>query len=434
MTTVFCAPLARLQQAGQAEELRFELFGPGVDGIGTAGKNMVRYVHECGLAPTPRAWDFLSIALGVVSADDGVLRGTSPDGWTRELALTVAVSDPAFWASQSAPLQDLLAFLTGDRWELQFAEGGALPPQPDDERVPLDDDCVCLLSGGVDSLTGAITLVAQGRRPLVVSQVALGDKNNQIDFAAGIDGGLRAFQANHLIKPPGSRKELPREGSQRGRSMIFIAYGVLAASSLERHRAGQRTTLFIPENGFISINAPLTPLRLGSLSTRTTHPIYLRRLQRVLDAADLRVDMENPFRLMTKGQVLDACPDQGTLRNLVFRSTSCGRFARRHQHCGRCVPCLVRRAAFLRWGQGDTTLNGYMYNNLAINDHLHRYFDDVRSVGMAIEAVAGQGLERWLGATLDSAELGLADANAYEALVGRGLDELEVFLRQVGAL
>ena len=34
-------------------------------------------------------------------------------------------------------------------------------------------------------------------------------------------------------------------------------------------------TLYMCENGFISINPPLTDARLGSLSTRTTHPVYL---------------------------------------------------------------------------------------------------------------------------------------------------------------
>jgi hypothetical protein len=429
MTAVLCAPMAQLQAAGHAAGLRFDLYGPGVDGIGTAGKHLVRYALTCGLAPTPRAWDFLSIALAVVAADDGVHRDLSPDGWTREIALTVAVSDPAFWTGQRAALENLLAFLSGDRWELRFLAGGALPPVPDDGRAPLDEACVCLLSGGADSLAGAVTLAAQGRRPLVVSQVARGDKKHQIQFARDIGGGLRQFQANHLIKPPD-----PRESSQRARSIIFIAYGVLAATSLERHREGERTPLYIPENGFISINPPLTALRLGSLSTRTTHPVYLRRLQLVLDAADLRVDLENPFRLMTKGQVLADCPDQDTLRALVFQSTSCGRFARRHQHCGRCVPCLVRRAAVLRWGQVDDTTKGYMYDDLARDDDHHRRFDDVRSVGMAIEAARYQGVARWLGATLDSAELGIEDAAAYEVLVGHGLEELEVFMRRTGAL
>lgn len=428
MSTVICAPLEHLPQDTPDTTLRYELYGPGLDRIGSAGKNLVREVVHSGLTPTTRAWDFLSIALGVLAADDGVRRASSPDGWTREIDLSVAVVEPDFWTGQSRALEGLLSFLTGDRWSLQFIGGGALPPAAPANHEELDADCACLLSGGVDSLAGAIKLVHEGHRPLVVSQVARGDKEHQVDFAAGIGGGLPSFQANHLIKPADER-----ETSQRGRSIIFIAYGILAATSLVRHRNGDRVTLYIPENGFISINAPLTPLRLGSLSTRTTHPVYLRRLQKVLDAADLRVDLENPFALMTKGEVLANCPDQNTLKRFVFESTSCGRFARTaFKHCGRCVPCLVRRSAFLYWGEADNTKKGYKYDDLSIASDDRLYFEDVRSVGMAIEAVRRNGLATWLGATLNSAELGnVAD---YEALCGRGIDELKTFMTLVNAL
>ncbi|HEY9722196.1 MAG TPA: Qat anti-phage system QueC-like protein QatC [Oscillatoriaceae cyanobacterium] len=427
MSNIVCAPMAQLPPAGRVGGLRFELYGPGQPGIGTAGKSLVRDVVESGLAPNARAWDFLSIALSVLCADEGVLRGLSPDGWTREIDLSIAVADPAFWTGQGEALESLLAFLTGDRWSLRFTAGGAFPPALDGDREERPEDCVCLLSGGVDSLAGAVTLAHNGHRPFVVSQIARGDKEHQADFAAGIGGGLRGLQTNHQIKSPGTR-----EISQRGRSIIFIAYGLLAATSLDSHRAGERVTLFIPENGFISINAPLTPLRLGSLSTRTTHPVYLQRLQSLLDAAALRVDLVNPFRYMTKGEVLLNCPDPATLTRFVFDSTSCGRFARKYRHCGRCVPCLVRRAAFLKWGHADVTTKGYIYDNISINDHDHHFFEDVRSVGMAIEAVKQHGLTDWLGATLNAAELG--DVADYEALVGRGLEELEVFMRRANAL
>lgn len=427
MSNVVCAPLAQLPQAADGEALRFELYGPGQRGIGSAGKSLRRDVVNRGLAPSVRAWDFLSIALSVLAADEGVQRKGSPDGWTRDINLSVAVVDPAFWCGQGAALEGCLAFLTGDRWALRFEAGGAAPPALDAAPAERPEDSVCLLSGGVDSLAGAITLVHRGQHPFVVSQVAKGDKERQLDFAAGIGGGLQGLQANHQVKPPGKG-----ELSQRGRSIIFLAYGVLAATALDRHRAGQRVTLFIPENGFISINPPLTPLRLGSLSTRTTHPVYLQRLQRVLDAADLRVDLKNPFQFMTKGEVLLNCPDQATLTRFVFDATSCGRFGRTYRHCGRCVPCQVRRAAFLKWGQRDRTTNDYRFGDLAINDHDHHLFEDVRSVGMAIEAVRTQGFSKWLGAALNAAELG--DVANYEDLVRRGLSELEAFLRAANAL
>lgn len=431
MTAVICTPLGHFPNAAPQSAKLFTLYGD-VPGFGSAGKNLVRDTVKSGLAPTARAWDFLSIALGVLASDDGVTRSTSPDGWTRQIELTVAVSDPVFWETQAVPMRELLAFLTGDIWTIRFVAGGDGPPDPADDRAPRPEDCVCLLSGGMDSLAGAITLVANGRRPLVVSQIAKGDKLHQQEFAREIGGGLHAFQTNHLVKPLSTPKE-SRETSQRGRSIIFLAYGVLAATSLDRYRDGERVTLVIPENGFISINAPLTPLRLGSLSTRTTHPVYLQRLQQVLNAAGLRIDLDNPFATMTKGQVLKACPDQATLKRFVSKSTSCGRFARTgFRHCGRCVPCLVRRAAMFEWGQPDRPVKPYKYATLSQPDAHHLFFEDVRSVGMAIEAVNQFGVETWLGATLNSAEL--SNVSQYQAVCNSGIKELERFMRHEGAL
>ena len=41
--------------------------------------------------------------------------------------------------------------------------------------------------------------------------------------------------------------------------------------------------IYVPENGFISINTPLTRRRIGSLSTRTTHPYFINSLQLIFN-------------------------------------------------------------------------------------------------------------------------------------------------------
>src|SRR6266481_1136836 len=108
------------------------------------------------------------------------------------------------------------------------------------------------------------------------------------------------------------------------------------------------------------LNPPLTGARIGSLSTRTAHPEFLNRMQGILETAGLRVRIENPYQLKTKGEMLIECRDQDLLKEEAPRSTSCGRFQRfAYRHCGRCVPCQVRRAAFLAWNEPDTT--DYVY-------------------------------------------------------------------------
>lgn len=102
----------------------------------------------------------------------------------------------------------------------------------------------------------------------------------------------------------------------------------------------------------------------------------------------------------------------------------CGRFARNgYRHCGRCVPCLVRRAAFQAWGEVDGTV--YVHDLSRDSDDYVR-FDDVRSAAMAVAQVRAEGLDAWMGTSLSAALLG--NVAPYRATVERGLQELGTFL------
>jgi hypothetical protein len=371
-----------------------------------------------------RAWDLLSIVLAVVAADTGVRRKESPDGWTRELNLHVAVNDPVFWTSQKELIEQQLRFLTTDLWECSFNSGG-IAPQPIRSPILPTEDCVVLLSGGQDSLVGVLDLVTRERLyPFAVSQVSQGDKQKQAHFASMIGGGLRHLQLNHNANCPGEN-----DRSQRSRSLIFLAYGVLAATALRRYHNGDSVDLYVCENGFISINPPLTTGRIGSLSTRTTHPVFVNLFQNLLNAAGLRIHVINPYQFNTKGEMLAGCADQTFLRQNAHLATSCGRYARNgYKQCGRCVPCIVRRAAFQRWGQADQTV--YVYRDLSRDNDDYARFDDVRSAAMAVAQVQSEGLDSWLGTSLTSTSLG--DIASYRETVSRGLDEVGNFLRAVG--
>ena len=406
----------------------FSLFEqPERPGVGCVAAAIPQVLRRAGVYPSARSWDFLALSLSVAAADFGCLRSKSPDGWTRNIQLEVAVTDPVLWNTQTTALNAALQFLTGDIWELAFVPGGMTPPKARRHTSRLlNGDCACLLSGGVDSLVGAIDAVASGRRPVLVSQISQGDAKRQSHFSRMLGGSLSHLQLNHAVSPPGKA-----ERSQRARSIVFIAYGVLAASVLPQYRRGDIIELLVPENGFISLNIPLTPLRLGSLSTRTTHPLFIQQMQDILNALDFRVRLTNPYQLKTKGEMLAECEDQCLLRELVFNSTSCGRFMRfNYGHCGRCVPCLIRRAAFLRWGKGDAT--DYRYEDLSIRDNQHRDYDDVRSAVFAALLVAQSGVDEWAGDALNQTRLD--GAVAYTDLAERGVAELTAFLNDVGAI
>lgn len=414
---ITCA-LSDFDFGSTASDLDVVLYGNSGDPMrGSVGAALKQAIAREKVAPAARAWDLLSLALAVVSSDLAGHRDRSPDGWTREFDLTISVVDAPFWNDNAETLQRLLAYLSTDRWTLQFVEGGLLP-QPDRQSEHPTEDCVVLLSGGLDSYIGAIDLVEQGRRPLAVSQMVRGDGEKQVAFAAEIGGGLRHFQINHNADVP----DPENPPSQRARSIIFLAYGVFMATTLARYHAGEEVTLYVCENGFIALNPPLTGGRLGSLSTRTTHPIVLSLLQQVLDAAGLRVRIINPYRFKTKGEMLKECLGQSLLAAHAHQTTSCGRFKQfGYKHCGRCVPCLVRRAAFHKCFGQDSTY--YVYDNLALDDDEHAGFDDVRSALIGIGEHREMGTARWLGATLSSNLV--MDKPALIGVVERGLAEIE---------
>lgn len=424
---LFCAPRGIAPPAGT--ELQVILYGQsdrdgdGARLIASAGQAAEGQIRRLRYSPAPLAWDLLSLALSVVAADVSVHRDVSPDGWTRQIDLTVAVGEPDLWNSQAPQIEAALRFLSTDIWTVRFVGGGHRPLPPDELFMPTQD-CVCLLSGGMDSLIGAIDLVAEGRAPLAVSNIVRGDGDNQQQFASRV--GVAHLALNHNATPPSDRQKEP---SQRARSFIFLAFAILAATSLKRYHGNEQIPVFVCENGFIALNPPLTGTRLGSLSTRTAHPEFLHGIQQVLDAVELRVSLINPYQLKTKGEMARDCLNQAKLLELAGSSVSCGRYLRFNYHqCGRCVPCQVRRAAYLAWGQDDPT--DYKFKNLGQRDSDHARFDDVRSVAMAVARVEGEGLERWLGQALSYPHTG--DRELLKDLVARGLNELAALQRATG--
>lgn len=212
------------------------------------------------------------------------------------------------------------------------------------------------------------------------------------------------------------------EGSTRARSIAFFAFALLASSAVSA--PGEFAEIVVPENGFISLNVPLDSNRIGSLSTKTTHPVYMALLQEIWDALGIKARLILPYKHKTKGEVLKECRNRQLLEELVFESNSCGKF-RRHglRHCGVCVPCLVRRAAFLAAGIHDITQKGYHHADLSKSNS-----KDLAAVALAIKQVEISGINRLIKGNLSFAKTN--DRDAYLGVVSRGINELNNFLKE----
>ncbi|MGO4813797.1 Qat anti-phage system QueC-like protein QatC [Cupriavidus sp. 2MCAB6] len=413
MNRVICVP----------PELIPQYLSPGVDyismyrsagrqGVSSVGTSIQRKVQRSGILPDVRTWDFSTFALAVSAADLAVARATSADGWTRVIDLTVALVDPEPFRQIVRKLQVMLRFLTGDFWHLTFIEGADAPPFSLAPKV-FEADCVSLLSGGVDSLVGAIDATNMGWKPLFVSQIAKGDARTQRRYALRLGARERYLQWNHNIK-----LVHPTERSTRGRSIVFFAFAAIAASAIS---GVDRVNVFVPENGFISLNIPLNPGRAGSLSTKTTHPVFMERLQEVWTELGLRGRLMRPYSFKTKGEIICECRDVDLLMELVGDSTSCGRYGYyKYTHCGRCVPCLVRRSSFLRAGVEDPT-ERYHFPTLRLAGR-ENGANDIGAVAAAVLRYREHGVRRLTSGQLAFANS--ADRAEYEGVVARGIEEL----------
>jgi hypothetical protein len=172
------------------------------------------------------------------------------------------------------------------------------------------------------------------------------------------------------------------EDTTRGRSFLFFSLGVAAGTAL-----GRDFVLKVPENGLIALNVPLDRLRLGALSTRTTHPFYMARWNELLRELGVGGKVENPYWDKTKGEMVAQSANPALLKQLTPLSLSCSspakaRWAKKPPgHCGYCLPCLIRRAA-LR--DKDTTVYGVPDLTAAILDTRQAEGQQVRSFQIAI--------------------------------------------------
>jgi hypothetical protein len=417
VTRVLATPAGDRAFASRARgELGIVLFQAGQPQLAGVGAQLVEAVHTLPAKPSVAAWDFLTIALAVTATDRFVLRAAGADGWTRIIDIQVDLCDPTPWVAEAEPLAAALRFLTGDIWHIRFAGGGIAPP--DVQSRETDRDCVCLFSGGLDSLIGAIDLISERRRPLLVSQASPKEGSVQAELATEIRLAEYRFEGRAR-----ERYAPPYEPSSRSRSLLFIAYGIVAASALVS--AGVSPDfVHVPENGLISINPPLTRRRIGSLSTRTTHPFFMASLSQVLERAGTGIPLMNRYGWRTKGEMLAGCLDAEIVQRLAPRSYSCGKGKRLNQHCGRCVPCLIRRAAFHHAGVEDST--PYWATDLAASGR----YDDVYASRTAAAAVAGRDMAQW------AAEAGPlpedpAARGRYVDVVRRGVAELASYLHTI---
>lgn len=315
----------------------------------------------------PRNIDLVRIAAAVLAADRSASRSGTLSRWNqRELELTVDVTDAEPWTAHSEGFEALLGFLTGDNWRLHFRSRIGVPEPT--AVVGLDASRVVLLSGGADSASGALLsgleLAATGHHQVLVSHWSSPNLAPlQRVVAAEIERLAPGTTTEHLQIHLARGRQSPtgkgygKEDSTRSRSLLFIALGLAVASA-------QQLPLWLPENGYASINPPLSRSRRGSLSTKTTHPKFLEDLTALLKSVGAHGAIVNPYAWSTKGEMFEAVrdrTDRDTAGRFLSATSSCSHTGTRswglppHTACGECFGCVLRKASFHAAKLEDTT-------------------------------------------------------------------------------
>ena len=379
-----------------------------------------------------QALDLLYISMAVFAADRLSLRDNASDGWSREFSIYIPVLEYNSWEKARPILEEMLNFLSGDSWSFCFRKR----IETDNEKTqyekwkktksPVKDyDQICMFSGGLDSFIGAINQLEQGQgNTLFISHYGGGKGTKEYQdvlkskFIEKYSLEERDFHQYYAKVVAGI------EDTTRTRSFMFFSHALAVASCLRKP-----IQLIIPENGFISLNIPSTFSRIGTSSTRTTHPHYMFLFQRLLNTIDLRVTLVNPYQFKTKGEMLVECKNQEFLQENLTNTMSCshpdnGRMLKEKEarHCGYCLPCVIRQAAIKKAGMIDNSSyrNNHFNGSKTARINLNSY-----SLGLK------KYNPKYAFMTIQSSGSIKDNINEYANLYVRGMEELKSYLEEI---
>lgn len=426
------------------------------------GGTVIHDIRQLGIQLDNRTFDFLTISLAVTAADSVIYRNKknkfgeyeSENNWARRLEIELPLLEPKYWNKVKSDLEATLGFLTGDQWIFAFTEGGLSAPEP----IDIDDgrggntqlmwesmhglNAVSLFSGGLDSAIGALDFINGNTniKPLLISHKYTKDNDKQKQLLPFLNGKYSRFGLNFYPQRLGGGIDNPNETTMRGRSFSFIAIAVIGLMALREANLNKDIkTIYIPENGYIALNPPLTRRRIGSLSTRTTHPYYLSKLQNILNEVGFNIEFNNPYEFKTKGEMLKECKDQISLKKVIPITVSCSAWHRdpKGMQCGTCVPCLIRRASIYKAGI-DMDIDNYISKALKIfydGSASDKQKDDIKSVVYACKKLkdTNTNVKEWVNM---SGTLPQNNAIREELFMvfQRGLEEVAEYLESESVL
>lgn len=338
--------------------------------------SIFRKINDCMVVLPSIIDDFLLFSLSMYAADKRFSRQDAIDGWTRYFEVTIPVIELEKWIRVKDECNRLLGFLSGDVWSIDFIKTNEklLNSPPNLLPIKLEYDTVSLFSGGLDSYCGAIRFLEEGKNPLFVGNEEYPKLSSvQLELIDILKSNypqqkihLETF-TSQVRHPMYDDKKINKvENTTRTRSLVFIAGGLAYANCI-----GNDIPVYIPENGFIGLNLPLTSSRIGSCSTRTTHPFFLEKLNDLLLKLGINNRILNPFKTSAKSDMVDAVKHTKAFIDGYSRTISCShptlpRWRKKPypMNCGYCYPCLIRRSSLQNHVSDETKYSYDIMNKI----------------------------------------------------------------------
>jgi 7-cyano-7-deazaguanine synthase in queuosine biosynthesis len=302
----------------------------------------------------PETKDLLEVAAALYVADTSISRGQTDvygRDWQRRIHFILPVRRVKQWRKAASQLSELTTYLSGDtsitfdfRKHKQNDKGQGYLEFPPAAPGFQGADRIVLFSGGLDSLAGVANVLAGGEVPLLISHRS---SPTRTQLQESLPERLRQKTGKRLpliyawITRKGAEAS---DNTQRLRSFLYMSLATIVAKELSIEK------ISFCENGITTFNLPLSDQRVGTRSTRTTHPRVISMFARMIETLwNTKLVFDNPFLLKTKAEVVERLVELG-YESLIAQTLSCTRtFAveKTKRHCGVCFQCLTRRFAII---------------------------------------------------------------------------------------
>lgn len=300
-----------------------------------------------------------------------------------KLNITVPVNNYMKFNKTKDKFNQLVKYMTnGEEWNINFSR------VDEDKKIELGRldlqeqkfDSICLLSGGLDALSGASNEI--NNKTLFVSTETNDTEilNSNCIYSKFLDNDLHEHV---IIKKIGLSKDT--HYAQRTRTLFFIANCLIYADYFNIN------TVKMYENGIMSLNPKFYFRRMV---TKTTHPKTLYILNSIFKELDLKLRVINPYMYMTKTEVLLKLPVEW--KKSINITKTCSKHhgipalsnrKKLENHCGLCTACLLRQISVLNSNLEKYDSNYILPPSVISKDEVIKYEKEICKPGKESQIV-----------------------------------------------